>query len=97
MLAGHVGLGYGTLFDRDKRLAGTAVEEEDHSHLGSDGDGRGSAAPSEEHRLGGYVVVPEVVMYHLKCPDFPAGGSVEGDDGVGVTVVTGAHPSVVVG
>ena len=83
--------------DGVERRAGAAVEDEDEAHFGGDGDGGGGVAEGEEEGLGGDVVVPEVVVDDLEGPDLFAGGGVEGDEGVGVSVVAGAETSVVVG
>ena len=62
-----------TLFDREERLAGGAIEEEEVSHLRPDRD-RFDAANFDQHRLRGDVVIPEIVMDDLEVPGHFAGG-----------------------
>ncbi|MBA2555928.1 MAG: hypothetical protein H0V12_01050 [Chloroflexi bacterium] len=77
-LARHVARRNGTLLDREQRLAGLPIEDEDGAHLGADGNGGyfPSAVPEgKEQRLRGHIVVPEVVAHHLVRPHHGAGGA----------------------
>ena len=89
-LTGDIAPGHGPLLDRNQRLAGLAIEDEQMAGLGSDGDRRDGAAvlaPVEEDRRRGDVVVPEIVVNGLKVPDPCAGISAKRHDRVGEQVV----------
>src|SRR5439155_11915641 len=78
-------------FNREQRLACFAVKPEDMPDLCSDGHGWDIAAVAlhcDEHRLRSYVVVPQVVMNHLKVPNYPSGRSAQRNYRVCVFVVT---------
>src|SRR4029077_1274236 len=76
---------------------GLAVKHEDMANLCSDGHGWDIAAVAlhcDEHRLRSYVVIPQVVMNHLKVPNDFSRRSAQRDYRVCVFVVTFALAAV---
>ena len=67
LLAWNFRLRNSALLDRQQRFSGHAVEDEEMADLGGDGDG-GNAFPCHQSGLRGDIVIPEVVMNHLKSP-----------------------------
>ena len=92
LLARRAVLRHGALLDRKDRPARVAIENEDEALLGRlhddvarlavDGDRR-------QRRLGGNVVVPDVVLDDLERPRQRAVGGVQGDDRVRVAIRAG--------
>src|SRR2546427_7757838 len=100
LLLGDVARGNRTLFHRENRLTGLAVEDEQHAGLrGLNDGGRGGATVRDRHerRRRSIVVIPQVVVHGLKRPDQLAGRSPEGHDRVGVAVVAETEHAVVIG
>ena len=99
-LARHVARRHGALLDGDERLAGLAVQHEQHARLRRLQDSRqhlGAPADRRERRRRGVVVVPEIVMHGLEVPGDLAGRGPQCHDRVCVAIVAGTQPAVVVG
>lgn len=96
-LARHVGFWNGALFDGPDGLAGDAVEDPHEALLA---DLRNSVdrfsvlMQCEELRGGGIVVIPDVVMHHLKMPEALAGAGVESEEAVGEEIGSSAVDAV---
>ncbi len=83
--AGDVRLRHGPLDDFEHRLAGLAIEDEQHAGLRCLDNGRNRfvvALDVDQHRLRRHVVVPQVVMHELAMPGERAGIGVQGDQRV---------------
>src|SRR6266571_4813770 len=85
LLAGNVAARYGALFDWEERLPGFAIENEDVTHLRRLRE-RGNVAPAavhgEEQRLRRHIVVPQIVVHHLKMPNHRSRRCAQRDDRV---------------
>ena len=91
LLGGDIRLRHRPLLHGEKRRAGAPIEHEDVAHLGRDGERRHvSAVPPqrEHHRLGGNVVVPQVVVHHLEVPEDGAGRRPQRDHGIRVEILS---------
>src|SRR5437762_12307089 len=54
--------------DGQERRSRQPVQDEHSPHLRRDGDRRRPVFPGEQRRLRRYVIIPDVVMHHLKSP-----------------------------
>ena len=68
LLAGNIALRDRALLDGQERRARQPVQDEHSPHLRRDGDRRRPVFPGEQRRLRRYVIIPDVVMHHLKSP-----------------------------
>src|SRR6266849_1871266 len=97
LFTGNVTLRHWTFFDREKRCAGEAVEDEDAAHFCSDGDCGSAILPREKGGLRGDVVIPEVVVNHLEAPHEFARSCAQSYHGVSPLVVAFADATVIIG
>ena len=89
LLAGNGALRHLPFLHLEERLARLAMENEDESrlrHLRHRGNRLPVALHVDEHRRGGQVVVPDVVMDRLEVPAVRARAAVEGHHAVAVEV-----------
>src|SRR5271165_1757534 len=56
-------------FDGQQRHARQPVQHKNAPHLGSNRDGRRSILPCKKCRLRRHVIVPKIVVHHLKSPN----------------------------
>src|SRR5277367_3064985 len=68
LLAWNITLRHRPLLYRKQRNAGEPVEHEDMAHFCIDDDRRRTVFPGEERGLRSYVIVPKVMVNHLKAP-----------------------------
>ena len=96
LLAGHVALRHGALFDGKQRRAGVAVEHEELRGLGSLQHRVLAVRQRDQRRRRGIVVVPQIVMHGLEVPDEFSGRGAQRHDGIGIAVVAEPRDAVVV-
>ena len=76
------------------------VQDEDVALLGRLSQSRNRAVVGrevEQHRLGRYVIVPQIVMHRLEMPHHFPGRCVQCHDGTAVVIEPLAHAAVMIG
>ena len=99
LLPGHVRLRHGALFNRPDRFAGLAVQRVEERLLGGLEDTLDLPAVHRDvhqHRCRRRVVVPDVMMHHLKMPPSLARLHIQRNHARTEEVVAGMEPAVVV-
>ena len=93
----HITRRHRPLFDGPQRLAGDAVEDEDHPDLADLRDDVHRLAVvlhREQLGAGGRIVIPQIVMHELKMPEAFAGVKVEREQAVAEQIVAEAIAAV---
>ena len=99
LLTGHVTGRHGTFFDRPKRLSGDAVEDEKKTLLGRLRHGIDElAVVTNRDQLwsGVVVVVPQIVVHHLKMPKAFSGARIQREQAVSEEVAADAIGAVII-
>src|SRR5262249_50431239 len=89
LFAWHVASRNGALFDRPNRFAGLPIEDPHESlfaDLGYHVDVAALVANGQQLGRGGGVVVPDIMVDHLKMPQAFAGAGIESQQAVGEQV-----------
>src|SRR6266436_876968 len=97
LLSRDIALRHWAFLNGEERSTGESIENENAAHLGGDGNGGRAIFPREERGLRSHVVIPEIVVNHLKAPHEIASAGAESYHRVGPFVIAFADAAVIIG